>query len=256
MIERRMQSLRRWSALLAIGLMLTGVAPWLTAPAAAQNDVDATPLLLEAVETMSAVQSFHFELTTVRGESTILDNLELAGVSGSVQRPDRFQATITAKVAIVEIDVDIIGVGARVWVTDPMASSDQYIEVTNGDPELGEQLTSLLNPDKLLLQAVGLVKEPTIDGVETIDGTRTTRVVGTVDLADLPQFGSATPEAAASDFLLLEEMPVTIWIDGDGHVIRMEVDGPLTRDESPDVIRRLNLYDFDTPVEIVEPIAS
>jgi hypothetical protein len=238
-------------SLLAAGL----IAPF-SIPAAAQgDDEDATPLLLKAVETMGGVQSFRFELSTVRGESTILDNLELAGVTGSVQRPDSFQATITAKVAIVEIDVDVVGIGSRVWVTDPMAANEQYIEVTADDPAVGEQLTSLLNPDKLLLRAVGLIKEPTIDGTETIEGTRTTRVVGTVNLAELPQF-MATPEVEQNDLLVLDEMPVTIWIDAEGHVLSMEIEGPLTKDESPDVIRKLNLYDFDVPVEIVAPVAS
>lgn len=245
--------LTRRSLLAACSLAAVGLAGVDASAGAAQDESSAaTQLLLNAVETMGKVQSFRFELKTVRGESTILDNLELAGVVGSVQRPDSFQATITARVAIVEIDVDVIGIGSRVWVTDPMAANEQYIEVTSGDPELGEELTSLLNPDKLLLQAVGLVKEPEIDGVETIDKIRTTRIVGSVNLAELPQF-TATPEIGPSDLLVLGEMPVTIWIDADGHVLSMEVDGPLTKDESPDVIRRLNLYDFDVPVEIVAP---
>lgn len=245
--------LTRRTVLAALSIGAAGFAHGFTPACAAQDDRDAaTQLLLDAAETMSKVQSFRFELKTVRGESTILDNLELAGVVGSVQRPDSFQATITARVAIVEIDVDVIGIGSRVWVTDPMAANEQYFEVTSGDPALGEQLTSLLNPDKLLLQAVGLVKEPEIDGVETIDKVRTTRIVGSVNLAELPQF-TATPEVGPSDLLLLGEMPVTIWVDADGHVLSMEVDGPLTKDESPDVIRRLNLYDFDVPVEIVAP---
>jgi outer membrane lipoprotein-sorting protein len=220
------------------------------------QDEDATPILTNAATKMNELQSFRFELKTVRGESTILQNLELAGVEGAVQRPDRFQATITAKVAVVEIDVDVVGVGNRVWVTDPMASSDTFIEVTSGDPEAGEQITNLINPDKLLLQAVGLVKNPTIDGTETIDGVRTTRVVGTVNLADLPQFIQATPEVNGSDMLILKEMPITIWIDGDGHVVSLEVEGPLTRDESADVVRRLTLFDFDVPVDIQEPGTS
>lgn len=241
--------------LLAMLILLASLLVGLSKPAAAQDE-DATPILTKAVETMSDVQSFRFELQTVRGESTILQNLELAGVEGAVQRPDRFQATITAKVAVVEIDVEVVGVGMRVWVTDPMASTETFIEITSGDPAVGEQLTNLINPDKLLLQAVGLVKEPTIDGTETLDGERTTRVVGTVNLADLPQFIQATPEVDGSDLLILDEMPITIWIDGDGHVVRMEVEGPLTKDESADVVRRLNLYDFDVPVEISEPVTA
>lgn len=250
----RSSLMRRVVVLSTLLTVATGL-PLASVGVAQEKGEDATPILVKAAEAMSEVQSFRFELTTVRGESTILQNLELAGVTGAVQRPDRFQATITARVAVVEVDVEVIAIGSRVWVSDPMASSETFIEITSDDPAVGEQLTNLINPDRLLLQAVGLVQEPTVDGFETIERARTTRVVGTVDLAEIPQFAQATPEAAR-DLLVLDEMPVTLWIDGEGHVVRMEVDGPLTRDESVDVVRRITLYDFDAPVDIVEPVTG
>jgi hypothetical protein len=207
---------------------------------------------------MATVQSFQFELSTVQGESTILQNLELVGVEGAVQRPDRFEATITAKIAIVEIDVDVIGIGSKIWVTDPMSNDHKYIEVSDEVEDAGSQsdvLSALLNPDRLLLAAVGQIKDAKIDGDEKIDGIQTTRIVGTVDLAKLEQFATATPDIP-SGFLILGEMPVTVWLDEAGHVISLELEGPLTEDESPDVVRRLDLYDFDEPVTIDEPPAA
>ena len=249
-------SFPRFSILIMALLVLLSV-PLASQTHAQEGDV-AGPLLDKAVETMANVQSFRFELTTVQGESIIMNNLELAGVEGAVQRPDRFEATITARVAVIEVDVRIVGIGERLWVTDPLADDETYIEVTEevaGEPIVGEALTALVNPDEILLAAVGLVQEPTIDGIETLDGVRTTRVVGTVDLRDLPQFNQATP-IPTDDFLALEEMPITIWIDEEGHVLSMELEGPITADESPDVVRRLDITAIDEPVDITEPVSS
>jgi len=247
-------------AVLIAGLFISTLftSTFFTPRTAGAQDADASALLTTAVERMKNVQSFRFELSTVQGTSIIMNNLELAGVEGAVQRPDRFQATITARVAIVDVDVRIVGIGDRLWVTDPLADQETFVEVTQevaGEPIVSEALTALVNPDELLLAAVGLVQNPNIDGTETVDGVKTTRITGTVDFRNLPQFQQATPEAA-SEFLALEEMPITIWIDNEGVVRSMELEGPITADESPDVVRRLDLIEIDGPVEITEPVAQ
>ena len=96
------------------------------------------------------------------------------------------------------------------------------------------------------------MKLPIVDGSETLDGVDTTRIVGTVDLSGLENVAGGTP-IAGFDLLILGEMPVTIWLDGEGHVVSLEIEGPLTTSESPDVVRRLDLFDFDLPLVIEAP---
>jgi hypothetical protein len=226
----------------------------------AQDD-EAVALLNMAAQRMATLQSFRFKLSTVNGQSTILDNLELVGAEGAVLRPDSFEATITAKVAIIEVKVRTVGIGNRLWVTDPTTSEERYIEVTGGatgDPSQTENLADLINPDRLLLEAVRFVTDPEIEDTETIDGIETTLVTGTFDASALAAFAPATPEAGeiGIDLLALGEMPILIWIDDQGYVLRIELEGPLTTSESPNVIRRLDLFDFDEPIEIPEPEAT
>lgn len=242
--------------LVATAFALPGV---LGRGAAAEGD--ATQLLTDAAAEMAKLQTFRFELSTVQGESTILRNLELVGVKGVVKRPSSFEATITAKVAIVEVDVDLIGIDGRLWVTDPLAENKRYIDVTGGggDAEATQQLANLINPDRILLAAVGYVDNPVIDGTETIDGDKTTRITGSVDLGRIKQLQFATPEASDEvgfGGLILGVMPITIWIDEQKRVRSMELEGQLTGDESADVIRRLDLTDFDEPVDIAAPDAG
>lgn len=237
---------------------VAGVLPRL---AAAQDD-EATALLQSAAAKMGSLQSFRFKLSTINGQSTILQGLELVGVEGSVLRPQSFEATITAKVAIIEVKVRTIGIGNRLWVTDPTIAEERFIEVTGGaDGDLGDtqNLADLINPDRLLLEAVKYVKDPKIEDEETIDGVETTLVTGIFDASALASLAPATPGADGEmgvDLLALGEMPILIWIDAEGYVLRIELEGPLTTAESPNVIRRLELFDFDEPVEIAEPVVT
>ena len=231
------------------------------------REQDVNVLLQESAAAMSALQSFRFELSTVNGTSTILDNLELKKVAGKVLRPDSFSADVTAGLAVVDLTVQVVGIGQRLWVTDPLDQEGRFIELALGDDESGAgSLAALINPDRVFLTAVGLVENAAIDGTEKLDGVETTVVTGEFDaskltgLAGTPVAGEdADPEAAdveGSGFpaeLILERMPVTIWIDDAKRVVRLEIEGQLTSSESTDVIRGIDFYDFDAPVEIPEP---
>ncbi len=240
---------------LAVGALLRSL-PLLTlllaapAPAAVAQEEDAAALLERAAATMVALDSFHFALTTPRGQTLFMENLELAGIEGDVQRPDRFRATVTAKAAIIELDVKVVGIGTRLWVTDPMAQEEQYVEFDAAETAGAEggSPVDLLNPDRVLLEAVALIEEPVVAGEDEVDGADTTRIDGTFDLGRLRALGTPVPGLAAAG-----PLPVSLWIDDEGRVRRLELEGPLTAVEGPDVVRRLDLSAFDEPVDIQPP---
>lgn len=228
---------------------------------AAAQEQDVNALLEESAAVMSSLQSFQFELSTVNGTSTILDNLELKKVAGKVKRPDSFSADVTAGLAVVDLTVQVVGIGQRLWVTDPLDAEGRFLELALGDESSGAgSLAALINPDRVFLTAVGLVENAVIDGNEKIDGVETTVVTGEFDAGKL--ISLATPAAGEDDplensgfpaELILTRMPVTIWIDAAKRVVRLEIEGQLTSSESTDVIRGIDFYDFDEPVEIPEP---
>jgi len=221
------------------------------------NGQDATLLIQQATTAMTAVTSFNFELTTPNGQSTIFNNLELKAVTGSVVRPDRFKAAVTVKASIVELTIKAVGVGARLWTTNPLSPSETYVEAAAGGEDGGsaQTLTDLLNPDRIFLRAVALIQNPVVDGIETLDGVETTRVTGTVNLNQLTQFTSVGTPAAASSLFVLGEKPLTVWLDANHRVVQLEIAGPLTTSDSADVVRRLDLTDFDQSVDIQQPAA-
>ncbi len=238
-------------ALLVLSVLF---GPASTVPANAQDE-DATALLQESAHAIADLKSFGFSLKTVQGRSTIFSALELKSVTGAVERPDSFRAEATVSVAVAQISVKAIGINGRLWVTDPLKPGDVYTEVTAGGEESSQVIDTLLNPDALLLRAVDFIQDPKIDGHEKIGTVETTRITGTFDPNDvLAAGGISTPEAgSASDFLVLQPMPIWLWLDGDHHLVRMELAGPITKSESSDVVRRLDLFDFDQPANITAP---
>jgi len=236
-------------------LGLAAVAPVVTPRAGAAQEQDAVALLQQAAATMGDMTSFHFAMSTPRGKSLIMDQLELSGFEGDVQRPDRFRVEFTAKAAILALTIKVIGIGNQLWVTDPMSREENWIEVTGGDT--GEfALPEILNPDRLLQSAVELIQEPKITGTEEIDGAQTTLVEGTFDPRQANQrvtelTGTPVPELSAltGD----APIPVRIWIDEGNRVRRVEFDGPLTAADQGDVIRQFDLTKIDEPVDIQPP---
>ncbi len=217
---------------------------------------DATPavdsLLEDAVTAMSALDSFSFELTTLEGETQFVEGITLTNVSGAVQRPDNFTATAEVELVIASLKLTIISADRRLWFTDPFGDGDTYIEIDLGG--FGEfDPTVVINPDRLLLPALALVDTPTLVGEETLeDGTITNRIDGTVNLAAVVSLES-TPEAESLPFELPEAVPFSVWIDADSLVRRIQVIGSILPGESDAIVRRVDLFEFNEPVDILPP---
>jgi hypothetical protein len=248
---------RRW--VLAAGL---GALAWTTIGSGwrgARGQEDAAPeavaLLERAAAAMAQLRSFRFRLTTERGATTIFEAVELVSVEGGVERPDRFQATINARLAFASLSLDVVGVGETVWIEDPLSAAGGYQEVS---VETG--LADLLNPDRLLLQAVGLIEQSTIAGEDTLDGVTATVVEGdfrplrALELAGTPVATPTAEEQAEVGLVLDEPLFAQLWIEhGTDRVLQLALQGRLTTLEDPEIIRVLRLFDFDLPLDIQPP---
>ncbi len=265
-ISRRLSRIRVFAFGAAMVLLLQGGLLLGTTSGAAQDDTEARALLTGAATAMAGVQSFQFSLTTEAGKTIIMETLELKDVTGAVQRPDRFRATATASVAILDVDVEVVGIGTQLWVKNPLgaaAGGEEYIEVDLSEGGAEQALAELVNPDRILLRAVDLLENPTVRGEDEIDGVPTTVIEGTFDPSAAIGLVPGTPAAVAdaatqaateAGLELAGPVPTLIWIDGDGLVRRIRVEGPILTSEETDVVRRLDLYGYNEPVEIEAPV--
>jgi hypothetical protein len=223
------------------------------------QETDAKALLKRASEAMAALQSFHFQLETIKGSATIMGALELKSVEGDVVRPASFQATVTAKLAVADVKVDVISIDGAVWATNPI-SAGEWEQISTGltDAQAGEVLTVVLNPESIFLAAMTILEDPQIEGTDEIGDVSTTKVFGSFTPSELSKIVlSGTPTAVEDEpAIALSEDPVdlTVWIADDGRVMQIEEEGPLLESESRDVIRRFTFSNFDQPVEIQPPM--
>jgi len=210
------------------------------------GDEDAVTLLRESAAAMAALQSFRFEIDTIRGESTIFQGLSVGLIEGAVRRPYDFTATVTVGLPIGTLDVTAIGLDGSAWVEDPL-NDGEWIAL-----EGSEEIVALVNPDTLILSSIGLIQDATIDGTEQVDGEETTVVAGFVDFAATAEQlsgGAVTLPTEVSE----EPLPVLIWINADRRVVEIEVAGPILTSESSDVVRAIRFFEFNEPVEIEQP---
>lgn len=216
----------------------------------AQN---ANDILEDAAHVMLELESFHFVISTPVGETMLIDEVELEGIEGDVQRPATFHATFTVALPFFSLGLEAIGHDGQLWVSDPFTGGDSFIRLGGGDDLEGQVPPELiLNPDQLVLRAIELLQDATVIGEEEVQGTPATRIEGTFDLSDILLEGTPVAE---SDEVEFESIPVTLWLDAELRVIRAEFAGPILPTEAPgtEIVRRVDLSAFNEPVEIELP---
>lgn len=211
------------------------------------GEPEAVELLHNAANAMAALSTFAFEIETTRGESTIFQGLNVREITGFVRRPVDFTATVVVDVPFGSLDVTAIGVDGMAWVQDPLADTESWIPL-----EGAENIVALINPDALIVSSIGLIQDARLDGTGNVDGVDTTRVAGTVDFATTAERVTGGSMQLPAE-IVAEPLPVTVWIDGEGRVLEIEVVGQIVLTESEDVVRAVRFFGFNEPVDIAPP---
>ncbi|MCC6314963.1 MAG: LppX_LprAFG lipoprotein [Thermomicrobiales bacterium] len=247
MLNRSALTRRRLFACAAVTPLVLRVA----IPVAAE--ASAAERLREAATAMGELRSFHFALTTPRGSTTVLNALELKRLEGDVLRPDRYRATIEAGAAIVTVSIDVIGIGSRLWMSDPTSAEQRFIEVSlSDDVRVDPWFRRLVNPDAFWLALPALVSDPVAIGENRIDGAPVSRIDGTIDLARI--FAAVGGEVPG--FANAEPLPVSVWLTPENRLRRLELEGAVVAGEDSTIIRRLDITAYDEPVTIEPPPAA
>lgn len=216
-----------------------------------QGEEDAVALLERSAQALTDLETFAFEMETIRGSSTIMAGFELKSVSGVVRRPTDLSAEVSVSIPLGDLTVGAVSIDGTFWIQDPL-SDGEWMELG----QVGE-IQTLINPDFLVLQAVKLVQDAKITGGGKVDGEDTTIVEGEVDFSGLlDRFGGMGAEAdQVRDFISDKPVLVTFWIDEDDRIREVEMIGPILSTETDDVVRVVTLSEFNEPVEIEAPEA-
>jgi hypothetical protein len=200
---------------------------------------DAGAVLADAAARLDEASSFHFVLSHDSGGTRIIQNMLMTRAEGDVLRPSSIRADLTVTMAGQRIDLRMIGMDDSIWLSNPF------------DPSRWQLVPDARSEDVLNLQRISdvltAVEDASADGVATLDGSSSYRIRGSVDS---DAFTAVIPEVAVAG----ETVAVDIWIGrSDVQLRQMVVRGRLNTDEPGDVVRRIILSAFDSPVSIDAP---
>jgi LppX/LprAFG-like lipoprotein len=200
--------------------------------------LSAQDVLQQSAARSEEVMSFHFILTHENGSTPLPLGLQLETAEGDVGVPDRLAAEVEAEAVGINVDVEVIGIEGRTWVTNPFTRGWQELPDTN--------IRDFANPAALVSGLLPSIMNPELSEGGSVDGVDTHQVTGTIDSGALQDaLGIAEPG---------REVEVEAWIGKDDMLPRrVRLIGPLSDAEDADVVRQVELSRFDEPVEIMPP---
>jgi hypothetical protein len=200
--------------------------------------------LAAAAARLGGLHAFHFLLTHQNGASTIANGLLMTRAEGDFAQPDRFDAAVNASFQGFPVMVKVINVADKTWITNPLQSGDHYQPLPNGP-----QTTAILNPNSGLLAVAREMQDAKLSGSDRIGNVDVFVLQGSVD--------AATLQSVASDAEAGRQVPARIWIGkADSLVYRIRIEGPLSASEPKNIVRQVDLSQFDEKVDIEPPSSS
>ena len=118
-------------------------------------------LIAQAAAITLAQPTFHLSIQNERGKTTVFPGVQLQGVEGAVQQPDRFRAKAKAKAVFVTVEIQVIGIGGRLWVANPIQGAKNFKERS-----VDAKYLPLTRPDNIVQLLLKLLEEPRIDRTE------------------------------------------------------------------------------------------
>jgi len=207
---------------------------------------DPTAFITRAAEATLAQSTFHFTIRNDQGRTSPFPGVQLQGVEGSVRQPDRFQAIASAKALFLNVDIQVVGIEGRLWMSNPIQGAKHLRERA-----VDARYLPLTRPDNVVHLLLKLLDNPRIDRTED-DRQRgaLTVVAGSFNLTRLKE---VAPELVAGPILTGKALPVEIWIDSDSIIRRFKIRGPMVSYDDETVVRVVEFSRFGEPVSIPQP---
>jgi hypothetical protein len=138
----------------------------------------------------------------------------------------------------------VINVGDKTWITNPLENGDHYQPLPNG-----VQTAAIFGSGGGLLTATQAMVGAQADGNERLGNVDTVVVRGNLDAGRL--------QSVASDAQSGLPVATRVWIGRqDGLIYRIRIDGPLSPNEPKNIVRQVDLSQFDEKLDIEPPAGA
>jgi hypothetical protein len=205
------------------------------------GSVDAKTVLAQASVNMKKIQGFHFVYTVQKPkQATPGTGLEIDRIVGDVDAQGGMMATIDVTQSSIPLQLKFVAIGDTQYIQNPLSQAWQKVAVA--DSPVGK-----LNLNAGTIQILDKIVDPTYVADESIGGTATHHVKGTVSAAEVA--------AVAGAVSVTGTFPTDIWVGAkDGLVYQVQIAGAATTTEDPKTVRVITLSNLNKPVDIKAPI--
>ena len=209
-------------------------------PSPTLTPLSAEEALGRSAQAMAGVVSFRFGLESQGGGTPIPAGLEMTGARGAMAKPDRVDVKVKARFVGFVVEVRVISVGDKTWMTNPLTGAWQTFES-------GLSPVAFFDPAKgvtLVLESVaGASRLPDT----TIGGQEAYHLRGRLPAGAVQFIAGSYVEGSVLD--------AELWIGKEDFLLRqVRLDGQITEGEVPGIVRLLTFSEFDQAFAIEPPI--
>lgn len=198
-------------------------------------------VIQKAGPAMQAVNSFHFTMDTGK-VSKPPPGIFLIGVDGDVAKPNKLTGDVSATYSGIPIKIKVVVDGENQYWTDP--TSGKWAPMPTA-----LDMARFFDPSKGIADILSNVKNLTADGTDKADGKDTYRLKGNVPASAL--------KSLSSEVTATSDLSTTLWIGNDDFLLRrVQLEGPLMSGEPQNVVRTINIKDYNKDVKIETPVVK
>jgi hypothetical protein len=196
-------------------------------------------IIKQSEQKMDSVSSFHFELKQEGGGTPVAQSLEMSEAVGDIVKPDKLSVRLYVTVMGMLTQVDVITVSGTTYMTNPLSQQweplpSRFNAVSIFDPNSG--ISAILRGMTDIVE----LKDEKVDGLDCY------HIGGNIVSQDLRPITINSLEGAT---IYLE-----VYIDKEEFLLRqIRLEGQITAEENPGIVRTIALSDFNQEVEIELP---
>lgn len=232
---------RRYRRMDAVAVALLIACMMVTAACSGSSGPSAATLLAQAQTAFRQLTSFHFTLTAQHlGKS---DPLPITQAAGDVRRPDQLSVTASVDSALGLVQVKLIILGQKEWISNPLTGAFQpttdyagFLTIFDAQQGVGATLTQLRNT------STPQISSAAAGACWKISGTLpASAVAGVVN-------GAAGSNAS---------VPTTVCIGkSDGELYSITLAGAVSQTDTAQTSRTFALTRFNQPGAITAPVLT
>ena len=203
------------------------------------NNLTAEQALAKAYDSMQAAKSFHFSMEHDTAGTPISKEILMTKLSGDIVSPDKLQATITGTYLDIAIEVSLVTVSGKTYMTNPISGAWEIAPNSF-------KVLSVFDPSNGIASIIKGLTNVTDLGEEKVGGTKCYHLKGEVMSESLAPLTGTTATGV--------KIATEVWISkNDFLVAQVKLTGKITDTETDGITRSLTFTDYNKDIDISLP---